>query len=168
MVELTGKVIYAGEAGYEDARLNFNSRFSLSPLAIVFYQSVKDVVNAVNWAQTSGIPVQVRSGRHNYEAFSVANNALIVDLNDMEQIQVSAGQATIQAAHLNWVQNFRSAMLRSAMQPHVTRGCYVNDYDRSIKNWQTAYYSNNWQHLKQVKQKYDPSNFFSFEQSITR
>lgn len=99
MAELTGKVIYAGEAGYEDARLNFNARFAASPLLIVFCQSVQDVVNAVNWAQMSGVPVRVRSGRHSYEAFSVADDALIIDLNDMEQIRFdrTTGQATIQA-----------------------------------------------------------------------
>ncbi|MBE9012555.1 FAD-binding oxidoreductase [Pseudanabaenaceae cyanobacterium LEGE 13415] len=97
MVELTGRVIYAGEAGYEDARSNFNARFSASPFAIVFCQSVQDVINAVNWARISGIPVRIRSGRHNYEAFSVANDALIIDLNDMEQMQVKDGKATIQA-----------------------------------------------------------------------
>jgi FAD/FMN-containing dehydrogenase len=87
-MELTGRVIYAGEPGYEDARLNFNARFAVSPFAIVFCQTVADVVNAVKWAQTSGIPIRVRSGRHNYEAFSIANDALIIDLNDLEQIQV--------------------------------------------------------------------------------
>ncbi|MBW4442469.1 MAG: FAD-binding oxidoreductase [Plectolyngbya sp. WJT66-NPBG17] len=98
-MELTGRVIYAGESGYEDARLNFNTRFAASPFAIVFCQSVTDVINAVNWAQTSGIPVRVRSGRHSYEAFSVADDALIIDLNDMEKIQVdrSKARATIQA-----------------------------------------------------------------------
>ncbi|MEP0920004.1 FAD-binding oxidoreductase [Leptolyngbya sp. DQ-M1] len=99
MAELTGKVIYAGEAGYADARLNFNTRFAASPLAIVFCQSVQDVVNAVNWAQMSGVPVRVRGGRHSYEAFSVADDALIIDLNDMEQIRFdrTTGQVTIQA-----------------------------------------------------------------------
>lgn len=97
MVELTGRVIYAGEAGYEDARLNFNTRYSASPFAIVFCQSVKDVINAVNWAQMSGIPIRVRSGRHSYEAFSVANDALIIDLNEMEQIHIDDGEVTIQA-----------------------------------------------------------------------
>lgn len=99
MAELTGRVIYAGESGYEDARSNFNTRFAASPFAIVFCQSVADVVNAVNWAQMSGIPVRVRSGRHSYEAFSVADDALIIDLNEMEQIQVdrTPQQATIQA-----------------------------------------------------------------------
>ncbi|MER3478191.1 MAG: hypothetical protein C4287_19160, partial [Leptolyngbya sp. ERB_1_2] len=45
--------------------------------------------------------------------------------------------------------------------------CYVNYCDRELKNWQTAYYGNNWQKLKQVKQQFDPGNFFRFEQSVT-
>jgi FAD/FMN-containing dehydrogenase len=68
-----------------------------------------------------------------------------------------------QAAHLTWVQNFRAAM-----QPHVTGGCYVNYCDLTLKNWQSAYYGSNRQRMKQVKQQYDPGNFFRFEQSIPK
>jgi hypothetical protein len=64
------------------------------------------------------------------------------------------------SACLAWVVQFREAI-----RPHVV-GAYVNVPDRAIQNWGTAYYGSNYKRLRQIKKKYDPQNFFQFEQSI--
>jgi FAD/FMN-containing dehydrogenase len=116
---LTGKVIFPNSANYEDARTNFNRRFDYSPRAIVFCQTVGDVINAVKWASASRVPIRVRGGRHSYEAFSLANQSLVVDLTDMEacsidparqQMTVQAGIEQIKAYENLWSQGFTLPM----------------------------------------------------------
>ncbi|MBA2369236.1 MAG: FAD-dependent oxidoreductase [Candidatus Protochlamydia sp.] len=55
--------------------------------------------------------------------------------------------------------------LRNSLLPFTT-GDYVGNPDRSIKDYMTAYYGGNVEKLQEIKQKYDPENFFKFEQSI--
>ncbi|UUZ86240.1 BBE domain-containing protein [Paenibacillus sp. P26] len=47
-----------------------------------------------------------------------------------------------------------------------TRGAYRDYADRLISDWPAAYYGENLNKLKEVKRRYDPENFFHFEQSI--
>jgi FAD/FMN-containing dehydrogenase len=61
---------------------------------------------------------------------------------------------------ITWVERFRVAM-----GPYV-EGSYVNVPDRSINDWPSAYYGDNFTRLREVKRKYDPENVFHFEQSI--
>jgi FAD/FMN-containing dehydrogenase len=66
-----------------------------------------------------------------------------------------------QESHIRWIRE-----TKAAMQPFVSSGAYVNYCDRDLKNWQTAYYGNNWQRLMTIKKKYDPNGVFNFEQSV--
>lgn len=60
---------------------------------------------------------------------------------------------------ITWVERFRLAL-----SPFV-KGSYINVPDSSINDL-TAYYGDNLTRLREVKRKYDPENFFHFEQSI--
>jgi FAD/FMN-containing dehydrogenase len=87
-IELTGRVIYFEEPGYHNARMDFNRRFSKYPLVIVFCQEVADVINAICWARGNGIPIRIRSGRHSFEAFSLVNGGLIIDVSELNEILI--------------------------------------------------------------------------------
>lgn len=62
--------------------------------------------------------------------------------------------------NMQWIEQFRNAML-----PY-TRGANRNYVDSLIVDWPTAYFEENLARLMTVKQKYDPENFFRYEQSI--
>jgi FAD/FMN-containing dehydrogenase len=99
---LTGRVLDASSPGWEAARRNFRAAVDyaqLVPKNVVFAQNVRDVQNAVRWARENGVPLRARSGRHSYEAYSVAAGAVVVDVSEMDEISVdrAAGTARIGA-----------------------------------------------------------------------
>ncbi|RGP80673.1 FAD-binding domain-containing [Fusarium longipes] len=46
------------------------------------------------------------------------------------------------------------------------KAAYVNYIDGTVQNWQGAYYGSNHSRLQQIKEEWDPTNFFSHRQSI--
>jgi FAD/FMN-containing dehydrogenase len=98
-VALTGRVIWPRDPAYEEARQSFNARFSRFPAAIVVCDNTNDVGNAVRWAHQERMPLRARSGGHSYEAFSVVDGGLVIDVGGLNQIDVdmSRGQAVIGA-----------------------------------------------------------------------
>jgi len=44
--------------------------------------------------------------------------------------------------------------------------CYRNYGDVTLSDWQYKYYANNYAKLQQIKQKYDPKDYFKYSQSI--
>src|SRR5215217_1708037 len=94
---LTGRVIWPQDPDYENARQDFNARFSRFPASIVVCNNTNDVGNAVRWARQEGMPLRARSGGHSYEAFSVVDEGLVIDVGGMTDIDVdmSSGEAVI-------------------------------------------------------------------------
>jgi FAD/FMN-containing dehydrogenase len=64
-------------------------------------------------------------------------------------------------ANLHWLDR-----LGADIAPHVSGQAYQNFIDRSLKDWERAYYGANLERLVRVKRKYDPDRFFRFEQGI--
>nr|QBK93272.1 MAG: uncharacterized protein LCPAC403_04060 [Pithovirus LCPAC403] len=61
---------------------------------------------------------------------------------------------------LEWVEEFAEAISPFSV------GSYVNVPDGAIKDFGKEYYGSNFDRLKRVKRKYDPSNVFRYPQSI--
>ncbi|MDF2958707.1 MAG: hypothetical protein K0S39_442 [Paenibacillus sp.] len=85
---LTGRVVTEGSTGYESARLSFNSRFSKRPKFIVYCQFTEDVANAVRWAKHNRVPFRIRCGGHSYEAYSVLDGGLIIDISELLHFKI--------------------------------------------------------------------------------
>ncbi len=96
---LTGRVIWPEDPAYEVARQSFNARFSRFPAAIVVCDNTEDVQNAVRWARQQGLPLRARSGGHSYEAFSLIDDGLVIDVGGLSEVAVDVerGEAVIGA-----------------------------------------------------------------------
>lgn len=87
--DLAAVTVLPGEFGYDDARHAYNTRFSRFPAAVVRCRDAADVQAAVGWARGSGMLVAARSGGHSYEARSVPDGGIVIDLAAMNPVVVS-------------------------------------------------------------------------------
>lgn len=96
MIEgLTGLVITKEDKSYNNVRRNENMYFSYYPKVIVYPNNITDVVNAVNWSRERGINIRCRSGRHNYESFSVANDVVVIDVSNLHSFEIDTNEGYI-------------------------------------------------------------------------
>jgi FAD/FMN-containing dehydrogenase len=95
--ELSGPVVAKGAAGYDKARLLFNTRFDgAKPLAVAFCQSALDVQKTIAWARKHGIRIAPRTGGHSYGGYSTSPG-VILDVTRMHGIGVAGSTAAIGA-----------------------------------------------------------------------
>jgi FAD/FMN-containing dehydrogenase len=87
--DLTGRIIWPNQEGYEKSRLvsNYYTSKNSHPDAIVYCKNTQDVQNAVKWAVCKKVPVRIRSGGHNHEGFSTGNG-LIIDVSNMKKVEI--------------------------------------------------------------------------------
>lgn len=98
---LTGRIVTEDSPEYAEASRSFNARFQKRPLLIVYCQVTEDVANAIRWAQRQRVPFRIRCGGHSYEAYSVVDGGLVVDISELRQlaVNVQAGTAKIGAGY---------------------------------------------------------------------
>ena len=84
------KVIYRDSPTYEEARVGrvFNHRRpNRYPHGIVEATCIQDIINAVQLAKTQKLRVSVRSGGHSWAAWSVRDDAILIDLGKYNFIE---------------------------------------------------------------------------------
>lgn len=92
---LTGRVILKSSPGYDEARQNYNGRFNKFPWAIVYCQSEQDVINAILWVRKHQLPFRIRCGGHSYEAFSLVDGGLVIDVKELLDLQIDKENLTV-------------------------------------------------------------------------
>ena len=85
---LRGYAVRPGDPSYDVDRRIWNGSFDRHPAMIIRCAGVSDVIAAVKFGRTSGLPVAVRSGGHSFPGFSVADDAVVIDLSLMKGIRV--------------------------------------------------------------------------------
>ncbi len=85
---LTGHVVLPGSPGYDEARKNYNGRFNKFPIIIVYCRAVQDVINAILWVRSNHLPFRIRGGGHSYEAFSLVDGGLVIDVSGLLELQI--------------------------------------------------------------------------------
>src|SRR5690242_9552505 len=95
---LRGDVVVRGDAGYDRARVLFDTRFDgVTPRAVVFCESLQDVERTVQWARKHAVRIVPRSGGHSYGGYSTTSG-VIVDVSRLDAISLDAhGRAAVGA-----------------------------------------------------------------------
>lgn len=89
MQEFDGRLVRRGDDGFEAARVGrvFNVRRpDRQPAAVLFAASERDVVAGVQLAAAEGWQVSIRSGGHSWAAWSVRDDALLIDLGEYREM----------------------------------------------------------------------------------
>ena len=109
---IAGTVIVPGDADYESARRTWNHAIDRYPAMIVRCSGTADVVAAVRFARSEGLPIAVRGGAHSLAGFSTCDDGLVIDLSNMRAVQVDArsGRARAQGG-TTWKQFDRETQL---------------------------------------------------------
>jgi FAD/FMN-containing dehydrogenase len=94
---LPSSITWRGDPEYEEARIGrvFNHRRpDRYPHGVVEATSVEDVVSAVKLAKELKLRVSVRSGGHSWAAWSVRDDAILVDLGNLSFVELDEATNT--------------------------------------------------------------------------
>ena len=94
----TGRLLRRGEPGYEQARTGriFNARRpDRFPAAVLLAADDDDVIEGVRLAGERGWTVSVRSGGHSWAAWSLRDDALLIDLGALCDMEYSPATGVV-------------------------------------------------------------------------
>lgn len=90
-----GRVVGAGDEGYDDARRVWNGIVDKRPLAVVRAADEDDVAAAVDHARTRDLPLAVRGGGHGVAGYGTVDGGIVVDLGALDSVEVEPGSGTV-------------------------------------------------------------------------
>ncbi|WP_373498361.1 FAD-binding oxidoreductase [Desulfococcus sp.] len=85
---LRGRLLAAGDDGYDDARRVWNGMIDRRPALIVRCRGTADVIAAVAFAREHGLLTGIRGGGHNVAGSALVDNGLVIDLSEMRSVRV--------------------------------------------------------------------------------
>ncbi len=94
---LRGELIRPGDPGYDESRSIWNGAHDKKPALIIRCHGVADVVKAVEFARSEGLPLAVRGGGHSIPGFSTVDNGVVLDLSLMNAVRVDPDRRTLTA-----------------------------------------------------------------------
>jgi FAD/FMN-containing dehydrogenase len=112
--QLSGcELIAPNAAEYDDRRAIWNAMIDRRPGLIAVARSERDVVSVVKFAALHGLLLTIRAGGHNIAGLALRDDALTLDLQDMNAVTVdpAALMATVQPGA-------RLSDVDAATQPH--------------------------------------------------
>jgi FAD/FMN-containing dehydrogenase len=86
--QLRGRVLLAGDPGYDQARRILNPSFNKFPALIVQVSGVADVQAAVRFARASALLVAVKCGGHSHSGQSTCDRGMQIDLTGLRGVRV--------------------------------------------------------------------------------
>ncbi|MEO6957722.1 MAG: FAD-binding oxidoreductase [Antricoccus sp.] len=90
-----GRVILPADADYDQARAVYNAMIDRHPAAVLRCRDVADVIAGVRFAAAHDVALAVRGGGHNAAGLGVADDALVLDLADMNSTTVDPTAGTV-------------------------------------------------------------------------
>jgi FAD/FMN-containing dehydrogenase len=94
---LRGRLLLAGDEGYDQARRLWNGAFDRHPALIARCAGAADVVQAVNFARSHDLLTAVHGGGHSLSGQSSCDGGLMIDLAPMKGIRVDPVRQTASA-----------------------------------------------------------------------
>src|SRR5438309_11107185 len=95
--QVRGRVLTAGDEGYDQARAVHNGMFDKRPLAVLRAEQVADVIAGVNFARDNGLDLSIRDGGHSAPGFGTNDGGLVIDMSPMHTVHVDPGNKTARA-----------------------------------------------------------------------
>jgi hypothetical protein len=118
--QLRGDVLQRGAAGYNAARVVYDTRFDgIKPQAIAFCESLADVQKTVRWARKHHIHIVPRSGGHSYGGYSTTSG-VIVDVSRLHAVSLAANGRAASGAGAHLLDVYTTLANRGRMIPGGT------------------------------------------------
>jgi len=86
----SGKVLTAGDTGYDDARTIWNAMIDRHPALIAQALGADDVKRAVDFARENDLRLSIKGGGHNIAGNAVCDGGFMIDLSLMNSVEVDA------------------------------------------------------------------------------
>jgi FAD/FMN-containing dehydrogenase len=109
--KVKGKVLVAGDAGYDNARSIWNAMIDRRPAVIVQVATADDVAPAIRFARDNDLEISIRGAGHNIAGYSVCDDGLMIDFSAMKNVRVDAG----------------------ARRAYVQPGATLRDFDQAVQ-----------------------------------
>jgi FAD/FMN-containing dehydrogenase len=119
---VAGRVITPGSSEYETARVVFNLAFDRHPAVIVRCAGPSDVARALEFAQSSHLPLAVRSGGHSRLGYGMCDGGVVIDLSGIKRVEVDASKRVARAGAGALVRDFDEATQRFGLAT-TSGGC---------------------------------------------
>ncbi|MDB6090369.1 MAG: 6-hydroxy-D-nicotine oxidase, partial [Gammaproteobacteria bacterium] len=94
---LRGRLLLAGDEGYDQVRRLWNGAFDRHPALIARCAGAADVIQAVNFARSHELLTAVHSGGHSISGQSSCDGGLMIDLSPLKGIRVDPVRKTASA-----------------------------------------------------------------------
>ncbi len=91
---LGGTLLRPADDAYDAARQVFNGMIDRRPEVIVRCAGTPDVVRAVDFARTTGLPLAIRGGGHGVAGNAVCDGGLMIDLSGLRHVEVDVQRRT--------------------------------------------------------------------------
>jgi hypothetical protein len=95
--QVRGHTITPDDSDYDDARRVYNAMIDRRPSVIVRAAGTDDAVAAVNFARDNGLDLAIRGGSHSVPGFGTGDDAVVIDLNRMQRVEVDPARGTARA-----------------------------------------------------------------------
>jgi FAD/FMN-containing dehydrogenase len=89
---IKGQIVSTSDPEFNDARKNYNGRFDIKPKYIFYCENENDISETIRWAREQKLKVAIRSGGHSYEAFSLVQDGVVIDVSKMNNVQIDSAK----------------------------------------------------------------------------
>jgi FAD/FMN-containing dehydrogenase len=86
--QVKGRVLLAGDPGYDEARRIWNAMIDRRPAVIMQCADAGDVAPAIKFARDHGLEISIRGGGHNIAGYSICDDGLMIDFSKMKNVKV--------------------------------------------------------------------------------